>query len=36
MISEEKANKLGIRRLVMKPISKKDLAIAIRDVLRAE
>ncbi len=36
MISEEKANKLGIRRLVMKPISKKNLAIAIRDALRVE
>jgi PAS domain S-box-containing protein len=33
MISEEKAKNLGIRQLIMKPVSKKDLAQAIRDVL---
>ena len=33
MISEEKAKSLGIRQFIMKPIFKKDLAKAVRDVL---
>jgi len=33
MITEEKARVLGIRRLVMKPIFKKDIARMIREVL---
>lgn len=33
VISEEKAKILGIRRFIMKPIFKKDMARAIRDVL---
>ena len=34
MISEEKAKSLGIRRLVMKPLFRRDLAKVIRDVLK--
>jgi len=33
MISEEKAKSLGIRRLVMKPIFKENIASVIREVL---
>ena len=33
MISEEKAKTLGIRRFVMKPIFKKDIAKVIREIL---
>jgi CheY-like chemotaxis protein len=33
MISEEKAKILGIRRFIMKPIFKKDMAKVIREVL---
>ena len=36
MITEEKARALGIRRLVMKPIFKKNIARVIRDVLDKE
>lgn len=32
-ISEEKANRLGIRHFMMKPFSHRDLAGAIRKVL---
>jgi CheY-like chemotaxis protein len=33
MISEEKAKNLGIHQFIMKPINRKDLAKAVRDVL---
>jgi len=33
MISEEKAKKIGIAEFLMKPVSKRDLAVAVRDVL---
>ncbi len=36
MISEDKAKSIGIRELIMKPISRRELAVAIRDALRAE
>jgi len=33
MISEEKAKEIGIERFVMKPVSRKDLALIVREVL---
>jgi len=33
MISEAKARNIGLRRLIMKPLGKRDLARAVRDVL---
>jgi len=36
MISEEKARELGIRRFIMKPFLKKEMARAIREVLDGE
>ena len=33
MISEEKAKKIGIKRYAMKPISRRDLAVMVREVL---
>jgi PAS domain S-box-containing protein len=36
MISEDKAKNIGIREFIMKPINKKELAVAIRDALKPE
>jgi PAS domain S-box-containing protein len=36
MISEDKAKNLGIRKFIMKPISKKELAQIVRDVLAGQ
>jgi hypothetical protein len=36
MISEEKAKTLGVRRLVMKPIFKENIARVILEVLDKE
>ncbi len=33
MISEEKAEEIGIKRFLMKPVSRKDLAITVREEL---
>jgi len=33
MITEEKAKKIGITRFLMKPVSRKDLALSVREVL---
>ena len=36
LISEEKAKNLGIRQLAMKPISKRDIAVTIKDALKVK
>jgi CheY-like chemotaxis protein len=33
MISKEKAKEIGIERFVMKPVSRENLAIIVREVL---
>jgi len=33
MISKEKAKEIGIEQFVMKPVSREDLAITVREVL---
>lgn len=33
IISEEKAKKIGIKRFLMKPVSRQDLAVTVREVL---
>jgi len=36
LIDEERALKIGIRRLIMKPVIKSEIAAAIREVLKSE
>jgi len=33
MISEDKANAMGIRKFLLKPVDKEELAVAIRSAL---
>ncbi len=33
MISKEKAEGIGIAEFLMKPVSRRDLAVAVREVL---
>ena len=35
MISEDKANAMGIRKFLLKPVDKEELAVAIRNALDA-